>query len=92
VQQLIIDAQDKMAKQVKAKYDGVKLDTKLNFKKAVLKNFTYHINKAFLDVDNGIGQALDKTLMPQSFVAVKRLDKFMSLLYNKNLTKSAIQM
>ena len=92
VQQLIIDAQDKMAKQVAAKYNGVKLDTKLNFKKAVLKNFTYHINKAFLDVDNGIGQALDKTLMPQSFVAVKRLDKFMSLLNNKNLTKITMGM
>ena len=92
VQQLIIDAQDKMAKQVAAKYNGVKLDTKLNFKKAVLKNFTYHINKAFLDVDNGIGQALDKTLMPQSFIAVKRLDKFMSLLNNKNLTKITMGM
>ena len=92
VQQLVLDAEDKMAKQVKAKYDGVKLATKLNFKKAVLKNFTYHINKAFLDVDNGIGQALDKTLMPQSFVAVKRLDKFMSLLNNKNLTKITMGM
>jgi len=92
VKQLILDAQDKMAKQVAAKYNGVKLDTKLNFKKSVLKNFTYHINKAFLDVDNGIGQALDKTLMPQSFVAVKRLDKFMSLLNNKNLTKITMGM
>ena len=92
VQQLVLDAEDKMAKQVAAKYNGVDLTTKLNFKKAVLKNFTYHINKAFLDVDNGIGQALDKTLMPQSFVAVKRLDKFMSLLNNKNLTKITMGM
>jgi len=87
VKQLILDAEEKMAKSVAAKYNAVDSSAKLSFKKPILKNFTYHINKALLDSDNGIGQALDKGLMPQSFVAVKNLNKFMLKLENKNLSK-----
>ncbi len=87
VKQLILDAEDKMAKKVAAKYSAVDANARLSFKKPILKNFTYHINKALLDADNGIGQALDKGLMPQSFVAVKNLNKFMLKLENKNLSK-----
>jgi len=87
VKQLIIDAEEKMAKSVAAKYSAVDSSAKLTFKKPILKNFTYHINKALLDSDNGIGQALDKGLMPQSFIAVKNLNKFMLKLENKNLSK-----
>jgi len=87
VKQLILDAEEKMAKRVADKYSAVDSNAKLSFKKPVLKNFTYHINKALLDSDNGIGQALDKGLMPQSFVAVKNLNKFMLKLENKNLSK-----
>ena len=87
VKQLILDAEDKMSKRVAAKYKAVASDAKLSFKKPVLRNFKYHINKSLLDVDNGIGQALDKGLMPQSFIAVNNLNKFMLKLENKNLSK-----
>ena len=87
VKQLILDAEDKMSKRVAAKYKAVAGDAKLSFKKPVLRNFKYHVNKSLLDADNGIGQALDKGLMPQSFVAVNNLNKFMLKLENKNLSK-----
>ena len=73
-----------MKERVNDKYNAIKTSQKLSFDKPILKNFTYWVNKDLLDVDTGIGQALDKTLMPQASIAMKRLNCFMSKLENKN--------
>ncbi len=92
VEQLIKETEEKMYNSVQAKYSAVDKNAKLSFKKPVLKNFTYHINKALLDADDGIGQVLNKELMPQSSVVMKSLNKFMSSLENKNLSKITVGM
>ena len=90
VQQLIKETEEKMYNSVQAKYSAVNQNAKLTFKKPVIKNFTYHINKALLDADDGIGQVLNKELMPQSSVVMKSLNKFMLSLENKNLSKITV--
>ena len=89
---LLKQTEKKMKDRVDAKYSAIKSSIKLSFNKPVLKNFTHWVNKDLLDVETGIGQALDKTLMPQSTIAIKQLNKFMSRLENKNLSKITIGM
>ena len=89
---LLRQTEKKMKERVNAKYDAIKTTQKLSFDKPVLKNFTYWVNKDLMDVDTGIGQALDKTLMPQSSILMKRLNGFMGKLENKNLSKITVGM
>jgi len=89
---LLRQTEKKMKARVDAKYDAIKTTQKLSFDKPVLKNFTYWVNKDLLDVDTGIGQALDKTLMPQATIVMKRLHGFMGKLENKNLSKITVGM
>ncbi len=89
---LLRQTEKKMKERVNAKYDVIKTTQKLSFDKPILKNFTYWINKDLMDVDTGIGQALDKTLMPQSSILMKRLNGFMGKLENKNLSKITVGM
>ena len=89
---LLRQTEKKMKERVNAKYDAIKTTQKLSFDKPILKNFTYWINKDLMDVDTGIGQALDKTLMPQSSILMKRLNGFMGKLENKNLSKITVGM
>ena len=89
---LLRQTEKKMKERVNAKYDAIKTTQKLSFDKPVLKNFTYWVNKDLLDVDTGIGQALDKTLMPQATIVMKRLHGFMGKLENKNLSKITVGM
>lgn len=89
---LLRQTEKKMKERVNAKYDAIKTTQKLSFDKPVLKNFTYWVNKDLMDVDTGIGQALDKTLMPQSSILIKRLNGFMGKLENKNLSKITVGM
>ncbi len=89
---LLKQTEKKMKTRVDAKYNAIKTTQKLSFDKPVLKNFTYWVNKDLLDVDTGIGQALDKTLMPQASILMKRLNGFMGKLENKNLSKITVGM
>ena len=89
---LLKQTEKKMKERVNDKYNAIKTSQKLSFDKPILKNFTYWVNKDLLDVDTGIGQALDKTLMPQASIAMKRLNGFMSKLENKNLSKITVGM
>ncbi len=91
---LLRQTEKKMKERVNAKFDVIKKYemNKLTFNKPVLKNFTYWVNKDLLDVDTGIGQALDKTLMPQATIVMKRLHGFMGKLENKNLSKITVGM
>ena len=89
---LLKETEKKMKARVNAKYDAVKPTQKLSFNKPVLKNFTHWVNKDLLDVDTGIGQVLDKTLMPQATIAMKRLHGFMGKLENKRLSKITVGM
>ena len=75
----------KMFASVEAKYAAI--DYKNTFKKPVVTNIMRHFNNAIISPTNGVGQALNKTTMPNTYAAMSQLNGFFKKLENKNLNK-----
>ena len=75
----------KMQASVNAKYDAVGFN--LSFKKPQVNGLVSKLKASLVSSESGIGQAFNKTTMPNTAAFLKNMESFTKKLNNKNLTK-----